>query len=207
MVASPADYATSERVDIAVYSKDDQLQLVVEVKSKTAATADWAARMRRNLAAHLAIPNAPFFLLALPDHFYLWRRLPAPLVVVPPDYDVAPAPLLARAVRRGRRAILARHERGRAHAGGVVVAHRSRRLPYRRGHGWLSSGLVVRVGVVSRHRWRSGQAARRAMIAYVESNFILEVAYVREEHGSCNHLMALSEGHALVLALPAFKSC
>lgn len=42
------------------------------------------------------------------------------------------------------------------------------------------------------------------MIAYVESNFILEVAYVREEHGSCDRLMALSESHALVLALPAF---
>ncbi len=113
MVASRADYATtSERVDIAVYSKDDQLQLVVEVKSKTAATPDWAARMRRNLAAHLAIPNSPFFLLALPDRFYLWCRLPSPLAVVPPDYDVDPAPLLAPYVADGARSLRAMSEGG-----------------------------------------------------------------------------------------------
>ncbi len=112
MVASPADYATRERVDIAVYAKDDQLQLVVEVKSKSAATAEWAARMRRNLAAHLAIPNAPFFLLALPDHFYLWRHLPSPLAIVPPDYDIDPAPLLAPYVADGDRSLRAISEGG-----------------------------------------------------------------------------------------------
>src|SRR5439155_15396219 len=87
--------ATIRHVDIAVYSNDDTLQLVVEVKGKTAATPDWAAHMRRNLAAHLAIPSSPFFLLALPDHFYLWRNVSSPLAMVPPDYDIDPAPLLA----------------------------------------------------------------------------------------------------------------
>ncbi len=112
MVALRADYATSERVDIAVYSKDDQLQLVVEVKGKTAATTDWAARMRRNLAAHLAIPRSPFFLLALPDHFYLWCRVPSPLDIVPPDYDVDPAPLLAPYLGDGGRSLHAISEGG-----------------------------------------------------------------------------------------------
>lgn len=105
MVATRADYATSERVDIAAYSRDERLQLVVEVKGKTAATTDWAARMRRNLAAHLAIPNSPFFLLALPDHFYLWCRIPSPLDVVPPDYDVDPTPLLAPYLGDGGRSL------------------------------------------------------------------------------------------------------
>lgn len=94
MVASRADYATTKRIDIAVY-QGEQLQLVVEVKGKSGATREWAARMRRNLVAHLDIPNSPYFLLALPDHFYLWCSDPSPSAVVPPDYDIDPAPLLA----------------------------------------------------------------------------------------------------------------
>ncbi|MSP27614.1 MAG: hypothetical protein EXR80_04015 [Methylococcales bacterium] len=29
--------------------------------------------MRRNIVAHGYVPNTRFFLLALPDHFYLWK--------------------------------------------------------------------------------------------------------------------------------------
>lgn len=42
------------------------------------------------------------------------------------------------------------------------------------------------------------------MIVYVESNFVLELAYVRDESASCDRILTLSEDHALVLALPAF---
>ena len=59
--------------DIAVYSPDNRLQLIAEVKGKTGATAEWAAQMRRNLLAHSAIPPARFFLLATPEHFYFWK--------------------------------------------------------------------------------------------------------------------------------------
>lgn len=99
-------------VDIAVYAKNDLLQLVVEVKNKTAATTDWAARMRRNLIAHLDIPSSPYFLLALPDHFYLWRRVPSLLAIVPPDYDIVPAPLLAPYVGDGGRSLSSISESG-----------------------------------------------------------------------------------------------
>ncbi len=86
MVAARERNVTIKYVDIAVYSRDDKLQLVVEVKNRVKATASWAAHMRRNMVAHLDMPRSPFFLLALPDHFYLWRGLAAPLDIAPPDY-------------------------------------------------------------------------------------------------------------------------
>lgn len=95
MVASQTDHRTTEYVDIAVYSEDGKLQLVVEVKNKLEATVDWAAVMRRNLIAHVSLPTAPFFLLALPDHFYLWKNAGSLNRAVPPDYDVDPTPLLS----------------------------------------------------------------------------------------------------------------
>jgi len=73
--------------DIVVYSPDDQIQLVVEVKSEKGATDIWAAEMRRNLITHAAVPRSKFFLLALPDHFYL-RRDSVSTDVVPADYKV-----------------------------------------------------------------------------------------------------------------------
>lgn len=42
------------------------------------------------------------------------------------------------------------------------------------------------------------------MIVYVESNFILELAYLQEEYESCERILALAEGRAITLALPAF---
>lgn len=55
-----------------VYATDGSLQLAVEVKSRPGASVEWAAQMVRNMAAHGALPEAPYFLLALPDFFYLW---------------------------------------------------------------------------------------------------------------------------------------
>jgi hypothetical protein len=58
--------------DIAVYSADHQLQLVVEIKNLPSSDPKWAAKLHRNLLAHQAVPTSPFFLLVLPDHLYLW---------------------------------------------------------------------------------------------------------------------------------------
>lgn len=104
MVASRTDYVATRRVDLAVY-QDDQLQLIVEVKARTNATAEWAAQMRRNLAAHLAIPSSPFFLLALPDHFYLWSNVLSPLATVMPHFDINPAQLLVPYIEGGQQAL------------------------------------------------------------------------------------------------------
>lgn len=75
-----------QRPDIAVYSPDNRLQLVVEVKNKKGATPEWAANMRRNLFVHSVVPYSPYFLLALPDHFYLWKNSIASADIRPPDY-------------------------------------------------------------------------------------------------------------------------
>jgi hypothetical protein len=60
------------RADIVVYDQTKNIQLIVEVKNKLGASREWAAQMRRNLLTHAVVPNAPYFLLALPDLSYLW---------------------------------------------------------------------------------------------------------------------------------------
>jgi hypothetical protein len=36
---------------------------------------------------HLLLPRAPFFLLALPERFFLWKNA-SPLEATPPDYEI-----------------------------------------------------------------------------------------------------------------------
>jgi predicted nucleic acid-binding protein len=43
------------------------------------------------------------------------------------------------------------------------------------------------------------------MIVYVESNFVLELAFLQEEHDSCEELLSLSESGDILLVLPAFS--
>ena len=43
------------------------------------------------------------------------------------------------------------------------------------------------------------------MIVYVESNFVLELAFLQEEHESCLELLGLSESGDISLVLPAFS--
>ena len=43
------------------------------------------------------------------------------------------------------------------------------------------------------------------MIVYVESNFVLELAFLQEEHESCLELLGLSESGDICLVLPAFS--
>jgi hypothetical protein len=80
------------RVDVAVYSPDKKLQLVVEVKKKPKAKKSlrkWAAQIHRNLIAHAGIPNAPYFLLAiLPGKLYLWKDHDPSSFDREPDYEI-----------------------------------------------------------------------------------------------------------------------
>src|SRR2546425_10747497 len=43
------------------------------------------------------------------------------------------------------------------------------------------------------------------MIVYVESNFILEIAHLREEHENCDRILNLSVTGEIQLVLPAFS--
>ena len=80
--------------DMAIYDKTGQLVLVVEAKNKLDTSSIWAAKMRRNILAHGLMPNARFFLLALPDRFYLWKDAGIVPEIVPPDYEIDPSPFL-----------------------------------------------------------------------------------------------------------------
>src|SRR5579864_2075923 len=76
------------RSDIIVYGSDKTLQLAVEVKIRRDASLEWVTQFRRNLLIHGVIPAAPYFLLALPDFFYLWKRRSSTSPEVPPDYKI-----------------------------------------------------------------------------------------------------------------------
>lgn len=70
------------RWDLTAFNRDNQLVLVVEVKGKLGATKKWADQLRRNIFAHGTFPKAPYFLMAFPDRFYLWKNTksqPGPL--------------------------------------------------------------------------------------------------------------------------------
>ncbi|MBW4560144.1 MAG: hypothetical protein KME32_03125 [Mojavia pulchra JT2-VF2] len=74
--------------DLAIYDRDNQLILVVEVKNKINALADWAAQLRRNILAHGIFPKAPYFLMVFPDRFYLWSNVAAQLDQSEPTYTI-----------------------------------------------------------------------------------------------------------------------
>ena len=59
--------------EVVVHGREGRIVLVVEAKSRFDATGDWAARTFRNLYAHGSVPDVPYFLLALPNAFYLWK--------------------------------------------------------------------------------------------------------------------------------------
>ena len=83
------------QADIAVYDPDGQLQLVVEIKNRSGASAEWATRLRHNLLVHSFIPRAPYFLLALPDFFYLWTDALSASNLAKPNYKIKATKILA----------------------------------------------------------------------------------------------------------------
>lgn len=83
----------TNRADAVAYDSDGNLALVVEVRNKLGTNSEWAARMRQNILIHNTLPSVRFFLLALPDRFYLWKDKPLP-TIEPPTYEIDPAPFL-----------------------------------------------------------------------------------------------------------------
>jgi hypothetical protein len=89
-----------KRADVAVYSPDNKLRLVVEVKKKPVAkkiSREWAASIHRNLLAHGGIPITPYFLLVVPpDYLFLWKEGDATNFERKPDYEVEAKEFLER---------------------------------------------------------------------------------------------------------------
>src|SRR6185312_1790773 len=86
-----------KRADVAVYSPDKKLQLIVEVKKKPQRQIEfreWAQRIHRNLLAHSGVPSTPFFLLALPDRLYLWTNNSSLNLDRSPDYEIQTTDIL-----------------------------------------------------------------------------------------------------------------
>lgn len=79
------------RADVVVVDADDNLVLVVEVKTghpSRPATREWAQQVRRNLRAHIGIPPARYFMLAaVPGPFFLWREHAPSDLEVAPDFE------------------------------------------------------------------------------------------------------------------------
>jgi hypothetical protein len=82
----------SQMVDLVAYNPGGEIILIVEVKSRTETSRDWATRMRRNMLAHGAVPNARFFLIALPDRLYLWKEVDNRPELVEPTYEIDATP-------------------------------------------------------------------------------------------------------------------
>jgi hypothetical protein len=76
--------------DIAVLNRRGEPVLLVEVKNRTGTSKDWAAKLRRNIMAHGLSPNAPYFLVATPEHFYLWKDAGNRVEEIEPTYEIDP---------------------------------------------------------------------------------------------------------------------
>ncbi|WP_420455285.1 hypothetical protein [Rubrivirga sp.] len=83
----------SYRADFTVYGSDGRTVLLVEVKGRTGADSRWASELRRNMLGHGVLPASDYFLVALPDRFFLWRGNGDALRE--PDVVVSADPLLA----------------------------------------------------------------------------------------------------------------
>jgi hypothetical protein len=82
-----------QRADIAVLDHTGKIKLITEVQYAPNAKshAKQAAQIRRNLLAHAGIPDTPFFLIAFPDTFYLWKQKSLNHYERPVDYYERPA--------------------------------------------------------------------------------------------------------------------
>lgn len=69
-------------VDFTVEKPGEGILLLVEARNVSAPSKEWATQFLKNLFAHLDLPRADYFLLALQDHLYLWRN-PTPEAAAP----------------------------------------------------------------------------------------------------------------------------
>jgi hypothetical protein len=63
-----------KHADLVAYDRAGDLKVVVEVKNKPEAPAEWARDLRRNLLVHGWVPRADYFVVAAPEHLYVWKQ-------------------------------------------------------------------------------------------------------------------------------------
>jgi len=80
--------------DMIIYGPNGQINLLIQVKNKRGTSHDWAAQVRKNILANKGLPETDLFLLALPDHFYLWKNSEKLSPEIYPTHAIDPIPLL-----------------------------------------------------------------------------------------------------------------
>jgi hypothetical protein len=83
------------RPDIMVITESGEPVLVVEVKNRKSTSRAWAVTFLRNLLAHGMMPSARYFLVATPDHLYLWKGISGDREIAKPDYEAHSGSLIA----------------------------------------------------------------------------------------------------------------
>jgi hypothetical protein len=81
--------------DIVLFSSRGDPLMVVEVKGAVGTTAAWASQLRRNLMVHSGIRPPKYFMLASPDHFFLWDASAQHRPDALPAYEIDAASLLS----------------------------------------------------------------------------------------------------------------
>jgi len=82
------------KADLVVYDRNGQIVLITEIKRKKGVSAEWAAKWRRNMLSHGSLPDAKFFMIALPDRFYIWKDAGTVPETTAPTYEIDAEPLL-----------------------------------------------------------------------------------------------------------------
>ena len=76
------------RVDIALYARNGQLMVVVEIKNILGTSRTWATQTRRNILTHGGSCDVIYFLIVTPDRLYLWKNAGTNPAQIPPTYEV-----------------------------------------------------------------------------------------------------------------------
>lgn len=85
------------QTDFALFDRHRKLVALVEVKKKSGTTSAWAAEYRRNLLSHgRDLGTADFFVIATPDHLYVWQGAGSEPRIAEPTYVVDARPIFDR---------------------------------------------------------------------------------------------------------------
>ena len=91
------------KADIVVYDRNKQITLITEVKNKPNVSWQWAAQWRRNILAHEELPDVTFFMIALPNKFYLWKDAGNKAKVIEPSFEINAEPILKTYLQKDRK--------------------------------------------------------------------------------------------------------
>jgi hypothetical protein len=75
-------------IDFVAYDRQGQVILLAEAKTRRGTSAKWAAGLRTNMLSHGVLPTAKYFLIATPDHVYLWNQKSSNLSDAPPEFTI-----------------------------------------------------------------------------------------------------------------------